>query len=428
MNRKILLLALFSLLLSCAWRKPVSALVGVPGPDSLPVTDSFIQQLLGQRPDLFDSLLQNNGQWNISIIYTQVDRKGGNEPVLTHYRYNIDPARYFYPASTVKMPAALLSLQKLNELGIEGLDKHTTMITGAGYPGLTPVYNDPTAEDGRPSIAHYIKKIFLVSDNDAFNRLYEFLGQEYFNQTLRKMGYASANVVHRLEVSLTEEQNRHTNPVSFYDRNAKLVYSQPLTKSNLVYPQEKLLLGKGYYKAGQVVNAPFDFTTKNRLSLQDLHNMLISVMLPEAVPAAQRFRLKEEDYRFLYDYMSRKPAESRFPQYDSSYSDAYVKFLLYGGNGPMPDPAIRIFNKPGDAYGFLTDVAYIVDLERGVEFFLSATISCNSDEIFNDNRYDYDSVGFPFMKNLGRLIYDHELARKKKRQPDLSKFRINYNR
>ena len=76
------------------------------------------------------------------------------------------------------------------------------MITEADEDGQTAVYNDPTSADGRPTIAHYIKKILLVSDNDAFNRLYEFLGQEYINNTLHKMGYEDVQIIHRLEISL----------------------------------------------------------------------------------------------------------------------------------------------------------------------------------------------------------------------------------
>jgi len=44
---------------------------------------------------------------------------------------------------------------------------------------------------------------------------------------------------------------------------------------------------------------------------------------------------------------------------------------------------------------------------------LSATIYCNEDEIFNDNKYEYDELGFPFMKHLGEVIYNYELGRKK---------------
>jgi hypothetical protein len=53
---------------------------------------------------------------------------------------------------------------------------------------------------------------------------------------------------------------------------------------------------------------------------------------------------------------------------------------------------------------------------------------CNNDGIFNDDKYDYETVGFPFMKNLGKLIYNHELARPKKYKADLSKFKMVYDK
>ena len=79
---------------------------------------------------------------------------------------------------------------------------------------------------------------------------------------------------------------------------------------------------------------------------------------------------------------------------------------------PIPEH-IRIYNKVGDAYGFLTDVAYIVDTRNKVEFLLSATIYCNEDGIFNDDKYDYDSLGFPFLKHVGEVIMQESKKRKR---------------
>lgn len=87
----------------------------------------------------------------------------------------------------------------------------------------------------------------------------------------------------------------------------------------------------------------------------------------------------------------------------------------------MP-PNVRIFNKVGWAYGFLTDVSYIVDFDTGVEFFLAATIHVNADGIYNDDNYEYETVGLPFFSNLGQVAYDFEKKRKRKRKPDLRKF------
>lgn len=395
------------------------------GKSNFPKTDTLLSNLLSRYPQYFDSLLRQNDQWYIQIIYTQINRNKENKPLLSHYYFNVNPAQYFYPASTVKMPVAALALQKLNELKQQGLNKTTTMTTDAA-PGRVAVYNDPSSKDGRPTVANYVKKIFLVSDNEAYNRLYEFVGQEYANDKLHKMGYDSVQLLHRLQVNLTEEQNRTTNAVTFFDTAGKVIYQKTQLYSGLQYQQRQLSMGKGYMSNGKLVNAPFDFSQKSRFTLTDLHSVLQSIVFPETVPKSQRFNLTEDDYRFLYKYMSMMPRESRFPQYDSTYTDAYVKFFLFGGEGAIRDTSIRIFNKVGDAYGFLTDVAYVVNFSKGIEFMLSATIYCNSDGIFNDDKYDYNNVGFPFFKHLGEVIYNYEYNRPKKHMPDLSRFTVDY--
>ncbi len=140
-------------------------------------TDPFLEDLLKQYPQYFDSILQNRDAMRVQIIYTQIDRGANNIPRFRNYFFNVNEDQYFYPASTVKLPIAALALQKIHELGIAGLDRKTTMITESAYSGQSAVYQDPTAPDGRPSLEQYIRKIFLISDNDAFNRLYEFLGR-----------------------------------------------------------------------------------------------------------------------------------------------------------------------------------------------------------------------------------------------------------
>jgi hypothetical protein len=186
-------------------------------------------------------------------------------------------------------------------------------------------------------------------------------------------------------------------------------------------------MGSGFYRGGQLISEPFDLSKNNRMSLKTLHNIVPSVMFPEMVSKQQRFDLTKDDHEFLRKYMSMTPLESKFTFYDrENYWDDYVKFLMYGAEKTPMKEGIRIFNKVGDAYGFLTDAAYIVDFNNNVEFMLSAVIHCNRDGIFNDDKYDYDDVGFPFMKHLGEVIYDHELKRKKGVIPDLSKFRFNY--
>ncbi|MEO5995737.1 MAG: serine hydrolase [Chitinophagaceae bacterium] len=392
-------------------------------------TDVFLEDLLKSGPENFNNIISNRDSFKVQIIYTRIDRQADNNPVFKSYFFNVNHDTYFYPASTVKMPVALMALQRLNELKVFGLNRYSSMITESSYGGQTSVYNDPTTPDGRPSITQYIKKIFLASDNDAFNRLYEFLGQQYINERLHGMGYENAEILHRLDISLTEDENRHCNPVKFFSESGKSLYSQPMQVSELVYLLRNDSVGKGYLTGEKLTNSPMTFSNKNRLGLEDLTGILKSILFPAMVPVKQRFNLKAEDYRFIYQFMSQFPGESLYPSYDSSsYPDAYLKFLLYGSEKDSLPKNIRIFNKSGNAYGFLTDVAYIADFDKNIEFMLSATIYCNGDGILNDDNYDYDTVGFPFMKELGKLIYEYELKRERTHRPDLSSFKMIYDK
>jgi hypothetical protein len=395
-----------------------------------PADDKFLTDLLRASPQYFDSLLKNNDQYGIQIIYTQIDRDGNNKPKFTDHYFNLDSPKYFYPASTVKLPTALLALQKLNELNVDGLNKNTSMITEAAWSGQSEVYNDPFSIDGRPTVAQWVKKILLVSDNDAFNRLYEFLGQQYINDNLHRMGYDDAQIIHRLSIFLSEDENRHSNPVNFYsgadDTVPHIVYAKPLENSQMVYAERNDRKGKGYYSGDNLINEPFNFSKKNRLGLTDLHFILRSVFFPESMKKNQRFNLTEEDYQFVRKYMSMFPRESGYPMYDSTYQDAYSKFMLWGEGNERQPGNIRIFHKSGDAYGFLTDACYVVDFEHNIEFMMSATIYCNNDGIINDDHYDYNEIGLPFMKHLGEVIYNYELTRTRKNKPDLSPIKFDY--
>jgi hypothetical protein len=389
----------------------------------------LLQNLMETRPEQFAQIIEKKDQYEVQIIYTQIDRDSANRPSFTSFYFNVDSARYFYPASTVKMPVALLALEKLNALGIEHLDMHTAMLTDSAYSGQSAALEDTTSESRMPSIAHYIKKIFLVSDNDAFNRLYEFVGQQRINERLKEMGYEQSRIVHRLNIFLSEEENRRTNPVRFM-RNDSIIYAQPESRNASPLPVgEQVLKGKGYQSGDRIVQEPMEFTHKNFTPLGEMHDMLKAVIFPEAVPPDRRFNLGQADYEFVYRYMSQLPSETHFPQYDTAeFFDAYSKFLMYGNDKTNLPKHIRIFNKMGQAYGFLSDNAYIADFEKKVEFMLSAVILVNENGIFNDGQYEYDSTGFPFMKNLGRLIYDYELGRKRPHAPDLSRYMVGYDK
>ena len=401
--------------------------------DSYVDEGNMLYQLLAERNDpVIDSVINQPGRYELQILYTQIDRDSANHPSFTSYYYGIDSNTYFYPASTVKLPIALLALEKINELNVEGLDKYTSLRIDSAYDGQTRVEYDSSAETGKPSVAQYVRKIFVASDDDAYNRLYEFLGQDYINDQLQAKGYENMKIVHRLSVFNTVEQNQHTNPISFYD-DAHVIYQQDLISTARSYDLEiaGTSKGAGYLLNDTLVNEPKDFGENNTLSVRILQDILKSVLFPEAVPSSQRFSLTDEDYRFLYQYMSQLPRETSYPDYSddtTNYYDSYVKFFLFGDKQERMPDNIRIFNKIGMAYGYLTDNAYVVDFENNVEFLLTAVVYVNDNQIFNDDQYEYEETGLPFLAELGRAILAYEQQRERDYEPDLSKFQVEYDR
>jgi len=373
-------------------------------------------------------VLRDTSKYQVQILYTQIDRNEHGNPLFTDYSFNLNDNHYFYPASTVKLPIALLALEWLEEQNIEGLTLGTTMLTDSVRPSQLPAFSDTTSQNGFPSIGHYIKKILLVSDNDASNRLFELIGMDYINHKLREKGLLNSVITQRLSFPISPEENRHFNPVRFVDKSGKILLELPARQSDSVYVVPgNPKIGQAFYRNDSLIQGGMDFSYKNKFVLSDLHGVVKRIIFPEAFVGIERFNLNEEHRNFVLKYMSMLPRESDFPKYDTKeYYDSYSKFFKFGADKSAIPSRFRIFNKTGWSYGFLIDGSYFVDFESGVEFFVSAVVYVNEDQILNDDKYETDEVGLPFFAELGDYLYQRELKRKKMIPADLSRFLIEY--
>lgn len=395
-----------------------------------PKTDGFLVDLLKKQNDsVLNLVMASPDSFNFQIIYTKIDRDRKNRPSFRNYYFIVDSKRYFNPASTVKMPLSFLALEKLNEINPPWADMHSILQFDSGYSAQTREYTDSTSETGLPSIAQYIRKVFLVSDNEAYNRLYEFIGQQRINRRLHEMGYPQTRITRRF-VRMTPEENRYTNPIYIINPKTKERILQPMAHNTDSFDFSSIhKMGHAYIdRDGNLISEPIDFTTHNNLPLEDLQQLLQSVMFPSSFPMEKRFRLTAGDYRFLYQYLSQYPSETNYPKYDSSYYyDSYVKFYFRKSGRTIPSN-IRVFNKVGWAYGCMTDVSYVADFENKIEYMITATIYVNKDGVMNDDKYEYETIALPWFNAIGKAIYNYELKRKRSRQPDLSNFKVNYEK
>ena len=394
-----------------------------------PKTDAFLANLLKKDTSrLLQQVITDPAQYRVQIIYTQIDRDKKNNPSFHHYYFNVDPALYFNPASMVKLPLAALALEKLDSLKDKGIDRNTAMLFDSSYEGQQKAVADTTAQTGLPSIAHYIRRAFLISENDPYNRMYQFIGQQTINRKLHQKGYNQSRILRQF-MGFSQEQNRHTNGIRFINKNGGTLYYQPPAYNPDSFALSTILLGKGHWNnKDSLINQQFDFTAHNNLPLKDFQQILQSIIFPASVPPKQRFAISEDNRHFLLQYLSQFTSETPYPYYDTSlFYDTYVKFFFRDSTRHLPE-GVRVFNKVGWSYGFLTDVSYVADFKNNIEYMLAATLYVNSDGILNDGKYEYKEIGYPFLYQLGQDIYQYELTRKRTIKPNLSALKITYEK
>ena len=380
MFKKHLVLALLSLCISCENQEKVD-------------TRNPLEIVLASQHPNIKRVIDSLQQHAIQIKFTQINRNDGKVS-FQDYDFQVDSMRYFYPASTVKLPIALVALSKLNDL--ENIDRHTRFYIEGDTLETT--------------FAHEIEKIFTLSDNQSYNRLFEFLGQDYINRKLTKIPLGPVRISHRLSTADSDEIT--TKPLIVYQNDTTTI-----TLENTINTSAKPLVmtaikkGLGYIEEDSLMLGAFDFSLKNYYPIATQHQLLKTLMFSEKYQPNEKINLNKEQLEFVHTAMRTLPKNMGYDT--ETYYDGYGKFFMYGDTKEDIPEYINIYNKVGDGYGTLSDCAYVQDTKNKVEFLLTATILVNKNAIFNDNNYEYDEIGLPFLAELGRALYTYELNREK---------------
>lgn len=364
--------------------------------------------LLESKEPIIKKVLSDLDSHEVQILFTRIHRDSFGKPKFKSHKFQVNSKHYFYPASTVKLPVAILALQKIRKLQSQGIPITPDTPFMVLYSENVIKKTDTTHPKNNLTIAHLIKKIFLVSDNSAYNYLFDFIGKDDVNNAIHNLGINDFNLSHKF--SVLENKNSASRFI-FFNQRGDTVYTQAPISSNQKIKNTHLygvLKGKGYVEERTIIEEPMDFSEKNYASIAALGQILERIIFPKLFSKNEQFTIKPEDYFFLRYWMSRTPNEVAIPFYDrETFFDSYGKFFIYGDKKGEMTMNTRIYNKVGLAYGTATDVAYVKD-RNGIEFFLTATILTNKNEIFNDNQYEYDQLGIPFLAALGREIYQFE--------------------
>ncbi len=346
--------------------------------------DPILFALSADSPKI-QNVMQNLAAHEVQIMVT--DSKGAN------FSFQANDSVYFYPASSVKFPIALLALEKAHK---------TPQISM-----FSPFYvkNDSV----KTTILNETIKIFAVSDNEAYNRLFEFLGQDYINNSLISKGVHPVQISHRL--SINNAASLQTKTIIFEDDPTNKHIQKPIINHKISsLSLEKIYKGKGFYRNDSLIQQPMDFSKKNYLPISTLHELMLRLHHPEKYDSKAQFSIAGEDREFLLDIMQKTPNKLGYKS--PEYYDSYVKFFMFGDTKEAMPEHIKIYNKVGYAYGYLTDCAHIVDTKNNISFTITATIHVNKNQIFNDDTYEYDEIGIPFLAELGRQVHLFYLQQK----------------
>src|SRR5690606_495336 len=168
--------------------------------------------------------MEDPERFRIQVFVTTFTPTPSGPDQIAEYRYRPD-AELIYVASSIKTfgsIAALLELQELQEQG-HPVDLHTPMAFCPSDGGLCQTRDPTNVEGGVITLGHELRKIHLVSNNPAFNRLYEFVGHRELNEAIWALGFPDVRIRHRFQDSFRSIDRRTTPRVELRPPDAEPV-------------------------------------------------------------------------------------------------------------------------------------------------------------------------------------------------------------
>jgi hypothetical protein len=356
------------------------------------------------------TVMYDPSKYRLQIQLAEIASDAGQPPALkiSNWRAGSD---FFYPASAIKLCGAVAALERLNELQRTKEPAFTENTPLAFYSlekGQAPYEKDPSNVDGgKVTLAMLIREIGLVSDNEAYNRLYDFCGQQWLNERMWRAGLPSTRLSQRLSADVQKAKQKTTPAVEIRYPDHTTILGAQYSPLNLEPTDIKgMYVGKGFLDGKEHVRGGFSFYDKNVMNLTDLQNCLVRIVRPDIkLAAGEPFDLTDAQRTLLMDALSQYPGDSKNPVFPrDKYPDEYCKYFLPGLARVVPKDHLKVYDKVGQAYGFVIDNAYVVDTSTKRAFFLSATVWADSDGILNDDKYDYDTLSVPLMADIAEII------------------------
>lgn len=383
-------------------RRPSAAQKDAPAPTA----DPLLERIFGSAGKTLKTVLADREKYRFQASYGAVVDKAG-VPTLERHGYFAD-AEYFFPASSMKVPLALASYETLPALRSAkhpSLDRDATLeihpVSGSEAPYAT-------------SLSRETWRALIVSDNASANRLLAFVGHREAHECLWGLGLATARVRTGFATGREIDPATVSPRIDVVPKDGpkdtlpprKSVLSLPPTRAS------RLDVGSAVVVDGKKVPGPMSFAEKNAMSLRDLQDSLVRIVRPELLPTkAPKSQATREDLDYLRKTLSTPPSRSGLPGYDRNVvADYQLNPFLRGLERVRSRDRLEIYVKVGQAYGFLTTNAYVVEKATGKSFFLAATVYANPNDVLNDDLYAYDPIAFPALADVAEAVATEAFA------------------
>ena len=355
---------------------------------------SKLLSIISGKDKLVDDVIKNALKYHLQINFTRIDEKGTNIK-FEDYSLNKDKY-YFHPASLIKLPLAVTSLELLtkyqNQFDI-GLNNTLESKTCACDLNTDKYVNNKS----NPTLDVLFREMLIMSNNDAYNFFYNLVGTNYFNSRMKDLSLENVILRNRFSSGCTVQGDDKQGGMYFFKDNSKVKYKLNCI-SDTVYPMNQ-----------SIYLSNLNSKKLNLASLYSIHKLMVQIFYPKVFNPNFNLLMSTENLNYLKSTISSYPKS--IPEY-ANLPNTYHKYLIPNNFINNNDTSLKIYSKNGNAGGYISDVMFLQDDKTNIKYFLSVSILNIKQKKYYKRRVYYTSPGIDFFRKLSKILYDYEKNKK----------------
>lgn len=384
------------------------------------VLDSLFQYL----PSDLQDVIKHPDDFRLQIIYTKIDYDENSNTKFEDYFFHYSDTLYNYPASMVKLPASIAAIKKIETLSSKGINWEDKILMDSLFCQSALLY-DSVGSPKYPQLKKWIKRMLIISDNNAYTHTYDFLNCKTLHLYLKDWQFDKARISHKFISKCINDSTFYTPNVYVVNSNNDTIFMQ-YQDSACKFENSDKNYAVGYtiqkIKMKRKVirkKIPKTFAKHNDWPLNYSHQLMKYLIFDDELKILDLFPSHRDS---IIKFMGSYPREYADLDVDTTdYYDTWKKFFMYGGKYKrVREDTLRNINIIGRAYGFLSETAYIVDFKNNVDFILSMSIYVNPNNVM-DGKYNYE-LAYSLFYQISRLIYDYEKKRVQKKSSNFTRY------